>query len=58
MEHDVGITEVQGEGGDNWGAGMLQVRGRQVNFALFVPLGAGAAFRGGQKSWPTGQVPV
>lgn len=53
MEHDVGITGVQARE-----AGMLQVRGRQVNFALFVLLGAGAAFREGLKSWPTGQVPV
>lgn len=38
---------------------MLQVRGRQVNFVLFFPLGAGVAFRGGGlKNWPAGQVPA
>ena len=47
-----------GEGKDHQAAGTLQVRGRQVNFALFVLLGAGTAFRGRMKSWPTGQVPV
>lgn len=47
-----------GEGGVQ-GVGMLQVRGRQVNFVLFFPLGAGVAFRGGGlKNWPAGQVPA
>ena len=58
VEQDFAITGVQVMERTTRELECSKSGGGRVNFALFAPLGAGAAFRGGLKTRPTGQVPV